>query len=266
MRGIYVKRVIHVYCPACKTQVPIEIDESILISAKNSPIGMTGVVDIHRDHALVIYIDAQGHERGSRVYSLIAPLETGKSFTIPFKYMTSFKNIKAFKLILKDKDLVIEGYKERPNIMMKGVLNKVELEIAFSKLPSQIYEWFNMFLRSIDKSRDKIKIETLYKALQLIDSFCETEPSEKMENLLTLVLSSMKITYKVDERARKYYELVRPLLEKNYPWSNIKEIEDLQGKPLYEILRLKDPFALKESIEFLLALEKREVIHFEEIT
>ena len=228
--------------------------------------GMTGVVDIHRDHALVIYVDSQGHERGSRVYSLIAPLEAGKTFTIPFKYMTSFKNIKAFKLFLKDKDLVIEGYKERPNIMIKGVLDTIELEIAFSKLSNQVYEWFNIFLRSIDKARDKIKIETLYKALQLIDFFSETEPSEKMKNLLTLVLSSMNITYKIDKRARKYYELIKTILEKNYPGSTIEEVEKLQGKLLYEILRLKDPLAIKESIEFLLALEKREVIHFKEIS
>ncbi|RLE82540.1 MAG: hypothetical protein DRJ52_02065 [Thermoprotei archaeon] len=260
------KKIIHVYCPACKSRVPVEVDENILLSAKNSPLGMTGVVDIHRDHALIIYIDAHGHERGSRVYSLITPLETGKTFTIPLKYMTSLNNIKAFKLVLKDRDLVIEGYKEQIHVMIKGVLNKVELEMAFSKLSNNIYEWFNIMLKSIDETKDKIKIETLYKALQFLDYFLNYPPSESYKDFLALILSSMSVTYKVDDRAVKYYALIRNIIEKMYPHSSIDEIIKMQGKPLYEIMRYKDSLSVRELIEYLLALEKREVIKFEEIT
>jgi len=74
---------VSVRCPRCGGRVLVSVEPRVVEEARASPAGLAAVAVPHGDHALLVYFDADGRERGVRAVVLAPPLEDHRGSVRP---------------------------------------------------------------------------------------------------------------------------------------------------------------------------------------
>ena len=150
MSSAVARRVVRARCPLCKTTVTIEVDERVMEAAARSPQGLAGVLDVHGDHALVIYFDSNGGARGVKVYTLVSRIEDA-TVLVPRRYMEWFENIQAFRVEMPDLGFRTEGYRVPAKVFFKGTLDGVTVELSLRTYSRrrELMGWVGHLLRAM---------------------------------------------------------------------------------------------------------------------
>ncbi len=64
-------KLIRVKCPKCGSEVLVNISREVLEEARSSPTGLSAAAIPHGGHVLLVYVDANGHERGTRTANIV---------------------------------------------------------------------------------------------------------------------------------------------------------------------------------------------------
>jgi len=259
---IYMPKILKTFCPKCNSNITVEVSDSVISSAKYSPTGIVGVVDIHGDHALVIYVDSNGHERGTRVYTLLSPAISGerKPVIIPLRYLDALSNTLGFRLILKKEDLIIEGFKRRLDILFKCQGLTADIELAIRKITGSVIKWLRAFVRAFDRAGGKFRFDTFYKCMILVDNMIYTNPPGHSDMLLSLLLRSRDIAYRVNIKALKIYSLMPRNIDRYYKAIDSGMLLKYSGRTLYEILADRNVNEVWEILDYILAMKRRDII------
>ena len=259
-------RILRVSCPICKKVVRLTIDNKVLELARNSPIGLTGVADVHKDHVMVVYVDSNGNERGVRAYrALLRDAETGRRITIPPKYLEPFQNINGFRVILGRRGVIVECFKKAEDVFVKTEYKDLALEITPRVFDNFEYalKWMKSFLYGLYSAINVIRFETLMRGLQVLDASLFSKPLLIATKVYEIIFSSKSLNILVDKRSLELFEKYMDRM----PWfftGSRGYILRSHGKVLYEVLWSTDPLSIREKAECVVELVKRGVIELTE--
>ncbi|RLF25389.1 MAG: hypothetical protein DRM97_01975 [Thermoprotei archaeon] len=265
------EKVIKLRCGRCNRMVSLRITNDILEKARASLSGIYGVVDIHGDHAFVIYVDYKGNERGHKVFDIVESrreevlnyLGRGRRLRLSEGFMNNFRAIRGITISARREGLFLEGG-IMEGCVLKAVsrVKDVDIEVNFRSMNMSTVEWMKMLSRALDRSLDYCMF-TLLTALGLLDLKCYTPPLPLHEELLRLIIESH---VKVIRLSRYYHELL-PLIEHRvrewYPRVFMKELPE--GVPLSRLIGIHDAYRLEELGLYLMGLEARGLIELESV-
>ena len=264
MQKSFIVKLLRVNCPLCKTESVFEIDEQIIMSARASSQGLIGLIEIHGDHAFVVYIDGNGNERGRKVFSTISGITKAREVRLPYKYSLNFENIYGFGLSLKPINLVIDCWQKFPEISYKTLVDDISLELGikdYSKLNIS-YRIMKSFLTALKKAIQDVTISALYDALLILDHRMNYKVTPNLDKIFEIIFKSRNFLIEVDKDAIQLFSTYYNIFEHYFPHIKIKEYMDLDGLKAVELLRGKSLTDGYEILSFLSMLYEREIIKF----
>ncbi|MEM1508280.1 MAG: hypothetical protein QXY49_04890 [Thermofilaceae archaeon] len=253
-------RVLKLTCPDCGKGVEFVLDATTLTAALSSPTGLVGVADYHGDHVFVVYVDAEGHDRGIRVFRT---LQKGETLRVNPAYLNYMSHINGFRLSTGGG--MIECYRRSMGTALKISEENSELELELSNLDlaKTAVEWARGYLKGLAKV-PTADLGTILLSTLLLDASISTQPSPFMVRLFELAFKSRKLVVKVDTGAVALFkEYVNRL-----PWISPRIIDwaaGLDGWRLVDAVLAQDPVTMRERFSGILALERRGIIRFEEV-
>lgn len=253
-------RVLKLTCPDCGRGVEFVLDAPTLTAALSSPTGLVGVADYHGDHVFIVYVDAEGRDRGVRVFRT---LQRGETVRVNPAYLNYMSHIAGFRLSTGGG--VIECYRRSMGTALKVYEENSELELELTNfdLARSAVEWARGYLRGLAKAPTADLSAILLSAL-LLDSSIGTQPSPFMVRLFELAFKSRRLVIRVDAGALALFrEYVNRL-----PWISPRTVDwaaGLDGWRLVDAVLAQDPVTMRERFSGILALERRGIVRFEEV-
>ncbi len=260
-------RVIRVYCPRCERDYETVVTDDYLRAARESATGVTGIVDIHDDHALIIFVDAQGHERGVRVYTLLPrSIGVAQRLSIPERYLEDLERIVSIVLKLSSRGLIIEGSKGSSFFALKVSEGEDELELSLGSSGDvkKIGEWSRAFLLGVARGAEMARLDTLLLSLRILDACLDRTPPSYAHQVFKLIVASRNITIRLNEEESELFETYISRIADVYPRHHLVYVLRSSGSTFYEAIRDRDPLTVYELADCALALKRRGVIELEE--
>jgi truncated hemoglobin YjbI len=256
-------RVFKIRCPACNIVETVEVNDKILIDAQSNPLGLAGVAFPHDNHVLIVYIDRNGEERGTRVFSLLQPVAKGfYQVKVPDEWLRGLRNIAGFTVESKRINYRISGYLRQPSSSIKVYKGETTLEVDFARDISyqQARSWLELLAEALDTSFSFNQADYV-NAIRLLDVLIEEKPFEYIKQVFWLITNASNITVKVHEReamlARKYRPMI--LFDK-HNGGFINRVMEVSNTKVSQLLGLENPQIIYSYIEALLSLQRRKII------
>ena len=260
-------RVLRVYCPKCERDYETLVTDDVIRAARESLTGITGIVDIHDDHALVIFVDAHGSERGVRVYTILPREVELQRLSIPEKYLEGLERIAGFSLKLASRGLLIEGRREEGIASVRVSIGDSELDLSLkgSGDVEKVGKWGKAFLKGVEEGASLARLDTLLLALKVLDACMDRPVPSYAHRAFRLITACHDVVVKLSEEEDALFETYIGRLGDLHPRSSLVYVLRSAGKTLFEVFRDKDPAKVYELLECGLALERRGIIRFEEV-
>jgi len=257
-------RIVKTLCPRCGMQLTVELTESLLADASDSPIGITGLAIPHRDHVAIVYFDSNGGERGVKVVELAGTKERLKVIRIPRQSLEKLENIKAFRVLVKDLGLVFEGERGGFEVAVRGEYKGVSLDIAPSSLDHipRLKKWLTYAASSLSAFMSVISTSRVIALIHTIDKLATVEPPIFASKVVKLLFLSPLVTYEINRRRLNLFSLYGSEITARYEESDLEMVIEGEGKPVAYILGEAGSPASITTALFLLALERRGIIEF----
>ncbi len=262
------RRVIKTRCPRCGRDIVVNIGPDILEEARRNPLGMAGVVELHGDHAAVVYIDRNGNERGVRVYSVLARgAEEYTVFTLPPAALEGFTNISGFSLTLKKLKMKIQAMLGEEGVFLHAVKGDAELMLDFKK----DFEWgvvkrlAGVLVDTIDTSYSENPNDYL-NAIRILDVILKEPNFLYSQEVFWLVTnaSTLMVTTRLPEAM--LFKKYRPsMLFERYDAHFLAEVADIPRENVAKLLKVGNPYAVYSRADALLAMYKRGIVDIEVI-
>ena len=256
--------IIRTKCPKCRRESIVSVDESLLQEALQNPLGMVGVVEIHGDHALVIYIDRNGHERGKRIYPLLKTAERGPytEYKISADELARLKNISGFALDLKRLHILIKGYVQDLKDSYKISSENAVLEIDFNEELSYkvIKHWTKLVFDAINTSYSDNPNDYL-NAIKILDVVLDEQPFIYANKVFWLITNASTLTMRSRLPEKMLLQKYRPsIIYERYEQQFINHVVSLPQEKVYNLLSGDNPQIMFARAEALLSLYRRGVI------
>lgn len=256
--------ILKVKCPKCGRESIIQVDETIIEEARSNPLGMAGVVEIHGDHALIIYIDRNGNERGMRIYSLLKKDVTKHytEFTISPKELEKMRNVAGFILHLKKLGIMIKGYTGPMHDSYKAAKENAVLEIDFKEdIPYKtIKHWTQMVVEAINTSYSDNPKDYL-NAIKILDVMLEERPFIYANKVFWLVTNASTLTMKTKLPEKLLLKNYRPsIIYERYEVPFINHIIELPQEKVDVLINTENPQIMFSRAEAVLSLYRRGII------
>lgn len=251
-------------CPRCGRESVVQVDEKILEEARSNPLGLAGVVETHDDHAIVVYIDRNGNERGIRIYSLLKKGVTKpySEFAIPSQELEKMRNISGFIIYLKKLSIVIKGYTDSIRESYKAVKDNTVLEIDFKEdLPYKtIKHWTQLVVEAMNTSYSDNPKDYL-NAIKILDVMLEERPFIYASKVFWLVTNASILTMKTKLPEKLLLKKYRPsIIYEMYEAPFINQVIELPQERVDVLIDTGNPQIMFSRAEALLSLYRRGII------
>lgn len=251
-------RILRVRCPACGEECEVRLDEETLAAAGSSPTGLAGVADFHGDHILVLYVDAEGRERGARVYRAMRRWEVVRVNPAFLSYM---REMEGFKVSAGS---VVECFQDSPRAVVRVSRGGVEMEAALRSLEraGSAVSWMEEFLKGLERGLESADLETVLLSVLVLDSCLALEPLWGAARMFEAILASRRLSIRVDRGAAALFRLYADRLG----WLRagvLDSVLSMDGWRLVEALAARDALTVRERMFSILALERRGVVRLE---
>jgi hypothetical protein len=263
MSKLGVVRAFKIKCPSCNSIETVEVDEKVLYEAQSNPLGLAGIAFSHEDHVLIVYIDRNGGERGTRIFPLLQP--TAKGFyqaTVPTEWLRGLRNISGFTVESRRINYRITGYLKPSTSSIKVRKGETSLEIDFTRDISyhSAKSWMELLVEALDSSFSTNQADYI-NAIRLLDVLVEEQPFEYVKQVFWLITNASNISVKVREResllARKYRPMI---IYEKYDGGFINKVLEASRIKVSQLVGLENPQVIYSYIEALLSLQRRRVI------
>ncbi|RLE88178.1 MAG: hypothetical protein DRJ67_02845 [Thermoprotei archaeon] len=251
-------RVLRVTCPACGEVCEVQLDEETLAAARSSPTGLAGVADFHGDHILVLYIDADGRDRGVRVYRALQRWEV---IRVNPSFLSYMSEIRGFRVSAGS---VVECFQDSPRAFIKVVGKGVELEAALRSFEhaSHAVAWMEEFLEGLRRGAGDADLGTLLLSILVLDSCLPLKPLWGAARAFEAALRSRRLVIRVDEAAAELFRLYAERITWLYAGA-LDAVLRMDGWRLIDALVARDAITVRERLFSILALERRGVVRLE---
>ncbi|RLF04908.1 MAG: hypothetical protein DRK00_05680 [Thermoprotei archaeon] len=251
-------RVLRVTCPACGELCEVHLDEETLAAARSSPTGLAGVADFHGDHILVLYIDAEGRDRGVRVYRALQRWEV---IRVNPSFLSYMSEIRGFRVSAGS---VVECFQDSPRALIRVSGGDVELEAALRSFEraGPAVAWMEEFLEGLRRGARAADLGTLLLSMLILDSCLALKPLWGAARAFEAVLKSRRLVVRVDRSAAELFKVYADRIRWLYAGA-LDAVLEMDGWRLIDALAARDAITARERLFSVLALERRGIVRLE---
>lgn len=257
------RKVLKTRCPRCGRDIVVEVNERILMEARNNPLGMAGIVEMHGDHAAVVYVDRNGNERGVRVYPVLAKgAEEYTVFTLPSASLENFYNIGGFSLTLKKLRMMIRAGLQEEGVTLRASKGEAVLELDFKRdfSWSTVKRFTWILVDAVSTSYSENPNDYL-NAVKLLDVVLREPQFFYSKDVFWLVTNASTITMKTRLPEAMLFRKYRPsMLFERYDTRFLLRVAETPSEPVSKLLRSDNPHVVYSRADALLAMYKRGII------
>lgn len=253
-------RALKLKCPQCGADSRVEIREDVLATAASSPTGLVGVADYHGDHVLVVYVDSEGRDRGVRVFRALL---RGETIRVNTAFLSHMNSIAGFRV--SSGGWSVECFAGNPRALLRVFRDELmlDLELKDFGLASKAMEWSGQFLAALQRVGQPDPGGLLLSVL-LLDAYMPEQPSLFSRRTFEIVMKSGRLIVRTDRSAA---ELFRESASR-VPWLSPRFVDfavSVNGLRLVDAVLGSDPLTIQRRLVMLMSLERRGVVHFEEV-
>ncbi len=260
------RRVLKTRCPRCGKDIVVEIGDEILREARENPLGMAGIVEMHGDHAAVVYIDRNGNERGVRVYSVLAKGgEEYTVFTLPPASLRGFSNIAGFALTLRKLRMKIQADLSEEGVMLHAVRGDAVLDLDFRRDFSwnTVKRLAGVLVDTIDSSYSENPNDYL-SAIKILDVILKEPNFLYSKQVFWLVTNASTLSVRTRLPEAMLFRKYRPsMLFERYDAHFLLSVAETPRESVAKLLKSDNPYTVYSRADALLAMYKRGIIDIE---
>jgi len=259
---------ITVKCPKCGRVDEITLTSKIVSRAAKSAIGLATIMELHADHAIMIYVDKGGNVKSVRVYPLSHTIieEKKNLIHVPISYLEKLERIDGFRVYIAQADITIEGFKEEvpsTKILLRGYEGETYVDLLPKEYekPELKASWLKALSKAFASVGKKIPIACVWRSIATLDTVLDREAPLYANSIFEVLLLSRFLRIEVnDEELYLFKSYADSYMSRYPPQVTLDELLKHRGGMVFDLLEGKNPYTVYEYIELLLALRRRGVV------
>jgi len=259
---------ITVKCPKCGRVDEITLTSKIMSRASESALGLATIMELHVDHAIMVYVDKRGYVKTVRVYPLSHTIieEKKNVIHIPISYLEKLERIDGFRVYIAQADITIEGFKEEvpsTKILLRGYEGETYVDLLPKEYekPELKVSWLKALSKAFASVGKRIPIACVWRSIATLDAVLDREAPLYANSVFEVLLLSRSLRIEVNEEEFNLFKSYADSYLSGYPPQvTLGEVLKHRRNTVSELLEGKDPYTVYEYIELLLGLRRRGVV------